>query len=239
MSMMQSRATWGEVGYALLRLPASLGRLHPDGRGLERGVVGLTLPLYAGELPGGGPSINGHLLRGRHGVARAVGRPRPSCCCSPPRRSPGASRPATPPSPAGCCRRPAAAQLQERVTQLEVSRERVVDAAEAEAGGSSVDLHDGAQQRLVAVAMELGRAKAKFADDVDAAAALVDQAHTRPRPRSSSCGELVRGVHPPVLTRPRPRRVRLSGLAAQLPPSRLPSRWTCRCGRGPRLEAVA
>ena len=56
-----------------------------------------------------------------------------------------------------------------------------MDAAEAERRRIERDLHDGAQQRLVALAMELGRAKAKFADDPDAARTLVDQAHVRPR----------------------------------------------------------
>ena len=70
-------------------------------------------------------------------------------------------------------------QLTARVAELETTRDRVVDAAETERRRIERDLHDGAQQRLVALAMELGRAKAKFADDPDAAADLVDQAHDR------------------------------------------------------------
>jgi signal transduction histidine kinase len=89
-----------------------------------------------------------------------------------------------------------------------------VDAAEAERRRIERDLHDGAQQRLVAVAMELGRAKAKFADDVDAAAALVDQAHTEAKAALVELRELVRGVHPPVLT-DRGLDAALSGLAAR------------------------
>ena len=67
--------------------------------------------------------------------------------------------------------------LAARVTELEISRERVVDAAEAERRRIERDLHDGAQQRLVALAMDLGRAKAQFADDPEAPPGLVDQAH--------------------------------------------------------------
>ena len=78
--------------------------------------------------------------------------------------------------------------LAARVTELEVSRERVVDAAEAERRRIERDLHDGAQQRLVALAMELGRAQAKFGDDVDAARVLVDRRTPRPRRRCPSCG---------------------------------------------------
>ena len=111
---------------------------------------------------------------------------------------------------------PRDAELKARVSQLEVSRERVVDAAEAERRRIERDLHDGAQQRLVAVAMELGRAKAKFADDVEAAAALVDQAHAEAKAALIELRELVRGVHPPVLT-DRGLDAAISGLAARCP----------------------
>ena len=74
------------------------------------------------------------------------------------------------------------------------------------------DLHDGAQQRLVALAMELGRAKAKFADDPDAARILVDQAHAQAKEALTELRNLVRGVHPPVLTE-RGLDAALSGLA--------------------------
>src|ERR671935_93151 len=86
---------------------------------------------------------------------------------------------------------PRDAQLQARVTQLEVSRERVVDAAEAERRRIERDLHDGAQQRLVALAMELGRAKAKFADDIDAARELGDQAHAQAKEALTELRNLV------------------------------------------------
>jgi signal transduction histidine kinase len=102
------------------------------------------------------------------------------------------------------------------VTELEISRERVVDAAEAERRRIERDLHDGAQQRLVALAMELGRAKAKFADDLDAARDLVDQAHVQAKEALTELRNLVRGVHPPVLTE-RGLDAALSGLAALCP----------------------
>jgi signal transduction histidine kinase len=102
------------------------------------------------------------------------------------------------------------------VTELERSRERVVDAAEAERRRIERDLHDGAQQRLVALAMELGRAKAKLADDVDAARELVDQAHAEAKAALTELRDLVRGVHPPVLT-DRGLDAALSGLAARCP----------------------
>jgi signal transduction histidine kinase len=106
--------------------------------------------------------------------------------------------------------------LAARVAELEVSRERVVDAAEAERRRIERDLHDGAQQRLVALAMELGRAQARFADDPDAARLLVDQAHAQAKEALTELRNLVRGVHPPVLT-DRGLDAALSGLVALCP----------------------
>jgi signal transduction histidine kinase len=91
-----------------------------------------------------------------------------------------------------------------------------VDAAEGERRRIERDLHDGAQQRLVALAMELGRAQAKFADDPDGARVLVDQAHAQAKEALTELRNLVRGVHPPVLTE-RGLDAALSGLTALCP----------------------
>jgi signal transduction histidine kinase len=216
MSMMRTRATWGEISYAVLRLPASVAAFTLTVTLWSVGVVGLTLPFYARELPGGGPSIDGNLLPGGtaalalSGVLGFV----VLLAAAPPLTRGLASADAA--LARWLLSPPRDAQLKARVTELEVSRERVVDAAEAERRRIERDLHDGAQQRLVAVAMELGRAKAKFADDVDAAAALVDQAHSEAKAALVELRELVRGVHPPVLT-DRGLDAALSGLAARCP----------------------
>jgi signal transduction histidine kinase len=106
--------------------------------------------------------------------------------------------------------------LQARIGELERSRARVVDSAEAERRRIERDLHDGAQQRLVALAMDLGRARARFADDPEAARAIVDQAHAEAKEALIELRNLVRGVHPPVLT-DRGLDAALSGLAALSP----------------------
>jgi signal transduction histidine kinase len=213
MSMMQTRATWGEVSYAVLRLPASLVAFTLTVVVWTLGVVGLTLPLYAGELPGGGPSINGNLLHGGTAALTLSGILGIAVLLAAPPLTRGLASADTALA-RWLLSPPRDAQLKARVTQLEVSRERVVDAAEAERRRIERDLHDGAQQRLVAVAMELGRAKAKFADDVDAAAALVDQAHAEAKAALVELRDLVRGVHPPVLT-DRGLDAALSGLATR------------------------
>jgi signal transduction histidine kinase len=103
-----------------------------------------------------------------------------------------------------------------RIGELERSRARVVDAAETERRRIERDLHDGAQQRLVSLAMNLGRAKARFDDDPEGAKAIIDQAHTDAKKALADLRNLVRGVHPPVLT-DRGLDAALSGLAALCP----------------------
>jgi signal transduction histidine kinase len=217
MTMMRSRATWGEIGYAVLRLPLSLIAFTVTIAVWTAGVATLTLPLYARLLPGGGPSIDGNLIGAGHesvvlwvsGLSGLV----LVLAAAPLTRAFAVADAA---AARWLLSPPRGTQLEARVTELEVSRERVVDAAEAERRRIERDLHDGAQQRLVALAMELGRAKAKFADDVDAAAALVDQAHSEAKAALVELRDLVRGVHPPVLT-DRGLDAALSGLAARCP----------------------
>ena len=206
------RATWGEIGYALLRLPVSLVTAVLSLMVWTSGLVLLTLPLYGGLLPGGGPTIDGTSLRGPgYLVGSAIAGLLLLLAAPSVTRGLASADTAfarwllAPPE-----------NLAARVAELEVSRERVVGAAEAERRRIERDLHDGAQQRLVALAMELGRAQAKFGDDVDAARVLVDQAHAEAKAALTELRNLVRGVHPPVLT-DRGLDAALSGLAALCP----------------------
>jgi signal transduction histidine kinase len=177
------------------------------------GLVMLTLPLYGGLLPGGSPTIGSLAVHGSLYATSAVGGL--ALLLAAPQLTRGLAV-----ADAALARRllapPSDAVLAARVTELERSRERVVDAAEAERRRIERDLHDGAQQRLVSLAMELGRAKTKFADDIDAAKDLVDQAHAEAKAALTELRNLVRGVHPPVLT-DRGLDAALSGLAALSP----------------------
>ncbi|MBB1257029.1 sensor domain-containing protein [Streptomyces sp. OF3] len=67
--------------------------------------------------------------------------------------------------------------LASKVRRLEVDRGQVVDTASADLRRIERDLHDGAQARLVALAMDLGLAKEKLTEDPEAAARMVDEAH--------------------------------------------------------------
>ena len=211
LAKLSERATWREVLYAMIRGPLSGAAAFVTLGMWAVGVVLALLPLYGWSLPGGGAHFDGMVLHGVPGLfAVLIGF---LVLLAAPQVTRGlaladaalARRLLGPPS-----------SLAARVAELELSRDRVVDAAEAERRRIERDLHDGAQQRLVALAMELGRARAKFADDVDAARVLVDQAHAQAKAALTELRDLVRGVHPPVLT-DRGLDAALSGLAARSP----------------------
>jgi signal transduction histidine kinase len=90
-------------------------------------------------------------------------------------------------------------ELEAQVSRLETSRTAAVDAAEAERRRIERDLHDGAQQRLVALAAELGAAREKFDDDPDEARAMVASAHEEAKAALKEIRDLVRGIHPVIL----------------------------------------
>ncbi|WP_113702090.1 sensor histidine kinase [Nonomuraea lactucae] len=79
------------------------------------------------------------------------------------------------------------------------SRARLVDAFELERRRIERDLHDGAQQRLVALTMNLGLARLDLPGDTPAGR-LVEQAHDEAKRALAELRELIRGVHPQVLT---------------------------------------
>lgn len=86
------------------------------------------------------------------------------------------------------------------VGELTRQRQVAVDAAVAERRRIERDLHDGAQQRLTAVAIDLGRARAKLDSDPDAARELVEQAHEDAKSALAELRNLARGIHPAILT---------------------------------------
>ncbi|MGW1026600.1 sensor histidine kinase [Streptomyces sp. NPDC002577] len=91
-------------------------------------------------------------------------------------------------------------RLATRVVELESDRGVVVDTAAADLRRIERDLHDGAQARLVALAMDLGLAKEKLAKDPEAAARMVDEAHGEVKTALQELRDLARGIHPAVLT---------------------------------------
>jgi signal transduction histidine kinase len=129
------------------------------------------------------------------------------------------------------------AALEERVGALTESRADVVDAADAERRRIERDLHDGAQQRLVSLAMNLGMARAELADADPRAVQALAVAHDEAKLALTELRDLVRGLHPAVLD-DRGLDAALSGIAARSPvPVRLSVSLSDRPSR--TIEAVA
>ena len=100
--------------------------------------------------------------------------------------------------------------------ELRASRARIVAAGDDERRRLERNLHDGAQQRLVALSLALRLAQAKVGDDPAGAGELLDGASEELAQALEELRELARGIHPAVLT-DRGLRAALEGLAARTP----------------------
>ena len=94
-----------------------------------------------------------------------------------------------------------AAELRAQLGRVQESRRRIVTAGDEQRQRIERDIHDGAQQRLVALALELRAAQLRLGTDVDPAVeAVLGQAVDELQLAVSELRELARGVHPAVLT---------------------------------------
>ncbi|MFF4760671.1 sensor histidine kinase [Streptomyces sp. NPDC001292] len=93
-------------------------------------------------------------------------------------------------------------ELERRIAELESDRGVVVDTAAADLRRIERDLHDGAQARLVNLAMGLGLAKEKLLEGQsdENVAAMVEEAHGEVKLALQELRDLARGIHPAVLT---------------------------------------
>jgi signal transduction histidine kinase len=199
---LKQRATslprWKEIGYLLLHFPLSY-----VGAGLGFGVWcgGLTLvglPLWVGALPGETAKFG--LFEVGAGAGAWLGSLAGLVVLF---LAPWITR--------GVCWALAAAGrfflgpnrdavLTQEVVRLESSRTAAVDSAEAERRRIERDLHDGAQQRLVALAAGLGAAREKLeAGDEAGGRALVTDAHEEAKAALKEIRDLVRGINPVIL----------------------------------------
>jgi signal transduction histidine kinase len=210
-ALVRAPATWREAGYNVLRFPLSAVEVVLLVAAWLVPLGALTLPIYNWALPHGGADLWLFTVRtwwmtvlaGVLGLVLLLNAPRMVrwlglADLAIARRLLGPDR------------------LAARVGELERSRAAVVVSAEEERKRIERDLHDGAQQRLVALAMQLGRARSRFGTDPEGARALVDEAHTEAKLALAELRDLARGLHPAVLT-DRGLDAALSGLAARAP----------------------
>ncbi len=131
--------------------------------------------------------------------------------------------------------------MAERVSELERTRSLAVEDSAAALRRVERDLHDGAQMRLAALAMNLGMAREKLGDDDEqpdnaSVRELIDAAHRNAMDALADLRDLARGIHPPVLD---------SGLASALASlaasSAIPASVTADIGQrpAPAIETIA
>ncbi|WP_433243862.1 histidine kinase [Actinomadura nitritigenes] len=99
----------------------------------------------------------------------------------------------------GPTRRQERAALARRMSGLAASRAATVEAADAERRRIERDLHDGAQQRLVSLAMNLGIARATLKDLPEPARDVVARSHEEAKLALTELRDFIRGLHPAVL----------------------------------------
>jgi signal transduction histidine kinase len=94
-----------------------------------------------------------------------------------------------------------AAEVEAQLTEVRASRARIVAAGDAERQRVERDLHDGAQQRLVALTLALRLARTRLGHDTDPAVKLsLEQASEEAKAALAELRELARGIHPQILT---------------------------------------
>ena len=93
-----------------------------------------------------------------------------------------------------------AVELRARVEALRASRARIVEVGDAERRRLGRDLHDGAQQRLVSLLIELRMARERWEEKPELARTLVDSALESAGAAVEELRELAAGIHPAILS---------------------------------------
>jgi len=193
-----STSHWREITYLLALLPISVFTFGLTIVTWAWSIALLTLPVYIRTLPSHSVSIDGFTISSGPAVAFAAVVGLMGVAFIAPWLTLGIGAVKTAfarrllgPRPDG--------PLTRRLRQLEASRSAAVDSAEAERRRIERDLHDGAQQRLVSVAMNLGWATERFDADPEAARELLVEAHREAKAALTDLRQLVRGIHPAIL----------------------------------------
>jgi signal transduction histidine kinase len=212
--LVASIRTWREIGYQLLLLPVGAVTMTLTTLAWAAPVALLLLPAYNHALPNGGADLGALQVRSE-GVAYAAAALGLLLLLLAPYLVHGLSTVDVAFGRA-LLGRFSTRELSERVGELERSRRRAVDSVEGERRRIERDLHDGAQQRLVALAMTLGRARARYRGDPTGIGDLLEEAHHEAKQAIVELRDLTRGLHPPVLA-DRGLDAALSALAARSP----------------------
>jgi signal transduction histidine kinase len=205
-AVLRDPAGWRGVSYVLLKLPVALAGFYILVAFWFTGLLDLSLPLWADQ----GTGVNTALPYGVIHMAFYVSTWPATVLAA----AIGVVTLLIAPWPTRVLVRAdrwlirsllgAGGSLSARVRDLEETRARAVDDSAAMLRRVERDLHDGAQARLVALAMSLGMAKEKLGEgasesDMAQGRVLVDTAHRGAKEAIAELRDLARGIHPPVL----------------------------------------
>ena len=193
-----SASRWREVGYLLVLLPLGCATFALTITSWSAGAAALALPAYVSSLPEGRAEL-GLFEVGQGAGAALVSLLGAGLLLAAPWVTRGAARLDGWVASSLLAGRSRIAELSAQLVRTEVSRSAAVEAAETERRRIERDLHDGAQQRLVALAMDLGQAREKMATDPEGARRLVEEAHEESKRALAELRDLVRGIHPAIL----------------------------------------
>jgi signal transduction histidine kinase len=194
-----SGVRWKEIAFHLARLPVAAVAFVLTTAAWYGSIAMVLLPAYVDELPGNSAKFYFFEVTAGAGAALAaiagilgVVFIAPWMTVGMGRMELGLARALLGPS--------AEEEHAAQVTKLETSRSAAVDSAEAERRRIERDLHDGAQQRLVALAANLGAAREKLEhDEVEEGRTMVATAHEEAKSALKEIRDLVRGIHPVIL----------------------------------------
>jgi signal transduction histidine kinase len=202
-------ASWSARAYLVLKLPVAAAGYWVAGWTWLGGLSGLTYPLRwvildqmhvrdgMNPFPGSLTTLEGNLVAVPLGLALLI-------------TAPWLTRAVVGLDRVLITRMIGPVSLTERVRELEQTRAHAVDDSAARLRRIERDLHDGAQARIVAVAMKLSLAREDLggtagatadAEAVQRALGLVEAAHGIAKEAITELRDLARGIHPPVLDR--------------------------------------
>jgi signal transduction histidine kinase len=228
-----SRPRWSEIGHAVLALPLGLLTGCSTLAIWCGSAVLATLPLYVGQLPGGKARFGLFDITPGTGAAAMCAAGIVGLVVTAPWATIGMAALDREVARA-LIGRSSTDELAAELSRAETGRVAAVDSAEAERRRIERDLHDGAQQRLVALAMNLGAARERLETDPEGGRRLVAEAHEEAKAALKDIRDLVRGIHP-VILEDRGLDAALSAVVARCP---VPVDLRVELGDGERLPAT-
>jgi signal transduction histidine kinase len=190
-------ATWKDVAWSLLLLPVGVADFVIAVTAWSASLGLISLPIWWSSVPDSEPVDLGAFQvdsAANAWLACAIGVAALPLAAGLVRGAAAASA-----ALSGALLGPGRRRLEQRVEVLAQTRAGAVDAAAAELQRIERDLHDGAQARLVALALDLGMAEDRFDRDPGGARELVEKARDEAKLALGELRDLARGIRPALL----------------------------------------